>query len=102
MRLKRGLIAIACIVLLYVLGPKVAQSNFSPEIDTMSVKLSEVDSLVREKNKNPIIKPYNQSKIYWADSIGKKQLMYCCTFMDFLLVQWKVILFTVNLQKSIR
>ena len=89
MRLKRGLIAIACIVLLYVLGPKVAQSNFSPEIDTLSVKLSEVDSLVREKNKNPIIKPY-------------KQLMYCCTFMDFLLVQWKVILFTVNLQKSIR
>lgn len=72
MRLKRGLIVIACIVLLYVLGPKVAQSNFSPEIDTLSVKLSEVDSLVREKNKNPIIKPDNQSKIYWADSIGKK------------------------------
>lgn len=72
MFLKSVIIIIASIVLIYALGPRMDQTTFSPEIENKAIKRSEVDSIVNEKNKNPKIKWGNHSKIYWADSVGKK------------------------------
>lgn len=72
MRLKRFIQIIGSIGLIYLLGPRMKKENFSPEIKNTGIKLSEVDSIVNEKNKNPKIKSGNHSKIYWADSVGKK------------------------------
>ena len=71
----KGLIAvIGILILLYVLGPRMKVSVFSPNIGSKyrEIKISEVEALVKESNANPMIKPGNHSKLHWADSVGKK------------------------------
>ena len=74
MYLKALITVVGIITLLYVLGPRMEKSVFSPRIDYeyREVKISEVDSLVKESNANPMIKTGNHSKLYWADSVSKK------------------------------
>jgi len=74
MYLKGLITVVGILILLYVLGPKMKESVFSPRIDNKyrEIKISEVEALVKESNANPMIKPGNHSKLHWADSVGKK------------------------------
>jgi len=74
MYLKGLITVVGILILLYVLGPRMKVSVFSPNIGNKyrEIKISEVEALVKESNANPMIKPGNHSKLHWADSVGKK------------------------------
>lgn len=60
------------LVIIYVLGPKVATPNLTTEIPKSTLSLLEIDKLVAQKNNNPNIREGNHSRLIWADSIPKK------------------------------
>ena len=74
MYLKGLITVVGILILLYVLGPRMKESVFSPRIGNKhrEIKISEVEALVKESNANPMIKTGNHSKLHWADSVGKK------------------------------
>jgi hypothetical protein len=74
MYLKALITVISIFILIYLLGPRINESVFSPRIGNKfrEIKITEVDSLVKKNNANPLIKPGNHSKLHWADSAGKK------------------------------
>ena len=74
MYLKAITTVVSILILVYILGPRMKESVFSPRISHKyeKIKISEVDSLVKKSKANPMIKPGNHSKLHWADSVGKK------------------------------
>ena len=64
MYLKGLITVVGILILLYVLGPRMKESVFSPRIGNKyrEIKISEVEALVKESNANPMIKPGNHSK----------------------------------------
>ncbi len=68
---KWWLIPIALIVI-YLLGPKVKFDPFDPKIEASDLSLYDLEDYLLQQNKQVVnLKPNNQSRILWADSIRK-------------------------------
>ena len=70
--LKVLVFLVAGLVLVYLLGPKPPQPTLEMSLEQMPAQLQEVESLIEEKESKIAIKPDNESRIIWADSIPQK------------------------------
>ena len=76
--MKKGLIGLstflAFLLLAYVLGPRPFFDQITPEIESINIPIEELDLWIAEKeSKFTNLKPYNEARIVWADSIRKTE-----------------------------
>jgi esterase/lipase len=73
MVIKVVLIVLFLLVVVYFLGPRVARPKLTMKLPKVSVNLVELQEKINQKEAaNFKIKPNNESKIIWHDSIPKK------------------------------
>ncbi len=72
MKLKKRYLIPAVMVVGLLAGPRPDFPAFDGKIETMSLSLPELDQYIKEKDATvPLLKPGNEARIIWADSIRK-------------------------------
>jgi pimeloyl-ACP methyl ester carboxylesterase len=70
--LKVLALLIIALVVVYLLGPKPPKPALEMSLAQMPAQLLDVESLIEEKESQIAIKPDNESRIVWADSLPQK------------------------------
>ncbi|MEK6151959.1 alpha/beta hydrolase [Flavobacteriaceae bacterium 3-367] len=70
---KSLLAIVVVVVLVYFFGPKVEKPNLDTALPSVNANLSQLEVEIREREAaNPLIKPENEGRIVWFDSIPAK------------------------------
>lgn len=76
---KRYIIPIL-LILVYLLGPRASYEKFDGQLSTLEIPLIQLDQFIAEKEAKVVnLKPDNQSRIVWADSI--RQTEYAVVYL---------------------
>lgn len=80
--LKSSLIVVMCLLVAYLVGPHPLPPKLNTELPTVSsdLRVLEQDIQIREKN-TAYLKPDNQARIVWADSLQKKKTTYSVVYL---------------------
>ncbi len=66
------LLILIALVIGYLSGPRPADSDFRISYDQLDIPVAQLDDFVKQSEAQYDIKPDNQARIIWADSIGQK------------------------------
>ena len=88
MRIKKRFLIPGLILLAALAGPRPSFPDFDGKLPELKMTLSEVDDYVKNKDADiPDLKPDNESRIFWADSIRKTE--YAFVYLHGWSASWK-------------
>lgn len=88
-RIKRffGILIVLAIVA-YVLGPKPPEPDLNKDLPSISASIGNMESFIEKKEAAFSIKPDNESRIFWADSLKKERTKYCVLYLHGFSASW--------------
>ncbi len=88
-RIKRFFgILILLAIITYVLGPKPPKPNLNKDLPSISASIGNMESYIEKKEAMFSIKPDNESRIFWADSLKKERSNYCVLYLHGFSASW--------------
>ncbi len=80
--LKSSLIVVMCILVAYLIGPRPNPPQLDAQLPTVSTDLVVLEQAIQIREKNTkYLKPDNQARIIWADSLQKKKTPYSLVYL---------------------
>jgi len=76
------------LVVVYFVGPKPPAADLNLNLPTLPAGLNNVEKYIEKKEKELEIKSNNESRIFWADSIGKKRTDYTLLYLHGFSASW--------------
>lgn len=88
-RIKRFLgILVVLAILVYILGPKPPKPELNKDLPSISASIGNMESYIENKEAMFSIKPDNESRIFWADSLKKERTNYCVLYLHGFSASW--------------
>ncbi len=88
-RLKKYLfIAIAILVIAYLLGPKPGKPKITKDLPVIQGSLSTLESLIEKKEAAFSLKKDNETRIIWANDSIKERTNYCLLYLHGFSASW--------------
>jgi esterase/lipase len=74
MKIVKGFaVFLAVVLIIYCLGPKPKRTKLNADLPTINASIETLDAYIaKQESEVANIKPENESRIIWADSVGKK------------------------------
>ncbi len=79
--LKFFLALLVTLTVVYFLGPKPKHPKFDLTLPAVNITTQAMDSFITKQESSFVIKPQNEAKIIWADSIKKLKTEYCILYL---------------------
>lgn len=88
-RIKRffGIIILLAFVA-YIFGPKPEKPLLSKDLPSISASIGNIENYVKDIDKGLLIKPDNESRIFWADENKKERTNYCVLYLHGFSASW--------------
>lgn len=88
-RIKRFLgILVVIAILVYILGPKPSKPELNKDLPSISASIGNIEKFVKKNEAAFSIKPDNESRIYWADSLKKERTNHSVLYLHGFSASW--------------
>lgn len=88
-RIKRFFgILILLIIVIYMFGPKPEKPKLSKDLPSISASIGNVENYVRANDEGLLLKPDNESRIFWSDKTKKGRTNYSVLYLHGFSASW--------------